>query len=208
MPHRGWIVERLGIGSWPSPAGTVASPVSPEEWQALLDRDSKRIGELVFAFDVQPDRRAALFACGRRDDELLHVELLRVAAGTGWLVDELQRLEAKYDVAEIVADGYGGNLAVARTLEEAGLKVRTLSGSEHAASCAKLLDLVAERSFRHIGQPEIGEALRGAEAKPVGDAWAWSRKRSSGDVAVVVALTLALAVGSEIPVDAGELQIY
>jgi hypothetical protein len=34
--------------------------------------------------------------------------LIRAAAGTGWLLDELDRLCAKYDVSEIVADGYGG----------------------------------------------------------------------------------------------------
>ena len=45
-------------------------------------------------------------------------------------------------------------------------------------------------------------------ARPVGDAWAWSRKSSSGDAAVVVALTLALAAGTEIPVDDGGLVIY
>jgi hypothetical protein len=36
----------------------------------------------------------------------------------------------------------------------------------------------------------------------------WSRKASSGDAALVVAMTLALAAGSEIPVDAGEIYIY
>ena len=36
--------------------------------------------------------------------------------------------------------------------------------------------------------------------KPLGDAWAWSRKASTGDIAAVIAMTLALAVGSEITV--------
>jgi hypothetical protein len=93
-------------------------------------------------------------------------------------------------------------------LEDAGLRVRTVSGSEHAGACGKLLDLVAEQGFRHLGQLELLAALRGAKSKPVGDAWVWSRKASSGDAALVVAMTLALAVGSEIPVDGGEIGIY
>lgn len=36
----------------------------------------------------------------------------------------------------------------------------------------------------------------------------WSRKASSGDAALVVAMTLALAAGSEIPVGADEIRIY
>jgi hypothetical protein len=89
-------------------------------------------------------------------------------------------------------------------LEDAGLKIRTVSGGEHAAACGKLL----ERGFRHIGQPELLAALRGAKSKPLGDAWCWSRKASSGDAALVVAMTLAFAVGAEIPIDQGELTIY
>jgi hypothetical protein len=50
--------------------------------------------------------------------------------------------------------------------------------------------------------------LRGAKAKPLGDAWAWSRKASTGDIAAVIAMTLALAVGSEIPAGPTEVHIY
>ena len=209
MPHRGWIVERLCIGDYPDTSGASPAPVSVEEWRELCDPRSKRVGPLVLCFDVAPDRRAALVACGRRGvDDLLHVELLRTATGTAWLLDEVERLYAKYDVVEIVCDGYGGNVAVAKSLDDAGLKVRSLVGSEHASGCGTLLDLVAERAFRHIGQPELEQALRGAQAKPVGDAWAWSRKQSSGNVAAIVAMTLAVSAGSEIPADAGELVIY
>lgn len=80
--------------------------------------------------------------------------------------------------------------------------------SAFASRGSRIATLVAERGFRHIGQPELLGALRGAKSKPLGDAWCWSRKASPGDVAAVVALTLALAVGSEIPTDAGEITIY
>jgi phage terminase large subunit-like protein len=209
MDLRGWLVERLGIGAWPDTSGVAASPITGEEWAELSDPESKQVGELVLAFDVAPDRRAALVVCGRRGvDDLLHVELIRSASGTSWLRERLEHMEARYDVRAIICDDYGGNRAVASALEDAGLRVRTMSGGEHASACGKLLDLVAERGFRHIGQPELLAALRGAKSKPLGDAWCWSRKASSGDAAIVVALTLALAAGSEIPVEQGEIAIY
>jgi hypothetical protein len=93
-------------------------------------------------------------------------------------------------------------------LEDAGVKVRAGSAAEHAGACGKLLDLVAEQGFRHLGQLELLAALRGAKSKPVGDASAWSRKASSGEAALVVAMTLALAAGSEIPVDQGDPVIW
>lgn len=200
LPHRGFLTERLGIGAWWDTTEAVAAPITGEQWADLYDPDSKRVGDIVLAFDISPDRRCALVACGRRGiDDLLHVELLRSAAGTLWLVDELLRLSERFDIHSIVADSYGGNVAMIRTLEDAGLKVRALSGGEHTAACAKLLDLVHESGFRHIGQGELANALRGAKAKPLGDAWAWTRKASSGDIAAVVAMTIGLAVGSEIP---------
>jgi phage terminase large subunit-like protein len=208
MGHRGFLVERCGIGAWADTSGVADAPITGEEWAELEERDSKRVGELVLSFDVGPDRRSALVACGRRgSDDLLHVELLRFHAGTSWLREQVLDLWERYDVREVVADDYGGNRALAAELDEAGVKVRTTSGGEHAAMCAKLLDLVAEQGFRHIGQPELVSALRGAKAKPVGDAWAWSRKASSGEAPIVVALTLALAAGAEIPVDQ-VLQIF
>ena len=208
MPHRGFLVERLGIGAWWDTTESIAAPITGEEWESLLDRGSKRVGDIVLVYDIAPDRRCALVVCARRSDELLHVELLRSAQGTSWLADELLRLHERYDVHSLATDGYGGNLGMARVLEDAGLKVRTLSGSEHASACSQLLGQVPGREFRHIGQPELLSALRGAKAKPVADAWAWSRKQSTGDVAAVVAMTLALAVGSEIPVDTSVPQIF
>jgi phage terminase large subunit-like protein len=205
MDDRGWLVERLGVGAWPDTTGVASAPITGEEWAELLDRRSKRVGEIVLAFDVSPDRHCALVVCGRRGlDDLMHLEVLRTAPGSAWLQDELERLHDKYDVRSIVCDDYGGNRAMARELESARLPVRTVSGGEHAAACGKLLDLVAEQGFRHIGQPEFVAALRGAKSKPLGDAWVWSRKQSTGDAALVVAMTLALYAGSEIPVDADD----
>jgi len=208
MPHRGFLVERLGIGAWCDTTDTVDGPITLEEWAALEDTGSKRVGDLVLAFDTDPSRRCALVAVGRRDDELLHGELLRVAAGTGWLVDEVVRLHDRHDVVEIIADQYGGNVQLLDQLRDLGLPVRAVSGTEHAAACSTLLDLARSDAFRHIGQPELTNALRGARAKPLGDAWAWSRKQSTGDVAAVVALTLALAAGSELPVGGWAPQVY
>ena len=210
MDFRGWLVERLGIGAWPDVSAVEAAPISGEEWADLCDRQSQTSGEIVLAFDVGRDRHAALVVCGRRGaDDLLHVELLRSDAGTAWLREQLEYLAGRYEVRTVACDDYGGNRALLPALEQAGLPVRTLSGAETVSACARLLDLTAEQGFRHLGQPALMQSLRGAKTKTVGnDAWCWSRKASSGDASVVIAMTVALAVGLEIPVDDGELVIW
>jgi hypothetical protein len=47
---------------------------------------------------------------------------------------------------EIVCDGYGGNFALARAPDEAGLRMRTVHDPERAAACAKPVDLRACQS--------------------------------------------------------------
>lgn len=105
MDWRGWLVERCGIGAWPDTSGVAAAPVNGEEWNELADRDSEHVGEVVLAFDIGPDRRTALVACGRRGvDDLLHLELLDSRPGTGWLPERLEYLSDRHDVREVVAD--------------------------------------------------------------------------------------------------------
>ena len=62
--------------------------------------------------------------------------------------------------------------------------------------------VLAAQGFRHLEQLELLAALRGAKAKPIGDAWVWSRRASSGDAALVIAMTLALTAGAKIEADA------
>ena len=49
--------------------------------------------------------------------------------------------------------------------------------------------------------PSSSTPLRTAKAKPLGDAWAWSRSKSPGDITAVIAMTLGLAVATEIDPD-------
>jgi len=42
MDHRGWLVERLGIGAWPDTSGVAGAPITGEEWTELCDRRRRR----------------------------------------------------------------------------------------------------------------------------------------------------------------------
>jgi hypothetical protein len=59
-------------------------------------------------------------------------------------------------------------------------------------ACGRLLDLVRDDNLRHLGSQELRDAVLGAKQRDVGDAWAWSRKNSSVNIAPLVAVTLGL----------------
>jgi hypothetical protein len=193
MDHRTFCVERLGVGDWPDPDQLVGQALDFDLWMACADAASAIESGPCFAFDVKPDRSwACIAAAGRRPDGVPHVEVGEHRAGTGWVVDRLKDLVAKHPDAVVRADMGGPAGALGPALEAAGVTILPVSVAEHARACGLLFDAVSDRTFRHPGSPELNQAVRGAVKRPLGDAWAWSRKSSAVDISPLVACTLAL----------------
>ena len=199
LPWRGFAVERLGVGDWPTTDESADRVVDPRVWAKLADEQSKIDGAVWFALDVTPDRaRATICAAGRRSDGLFHVEVAAKGRGTGWLADKAAQLVADHKPVAFVCDQVGPAASLIPELERAGVKVETLSTQDHAQACAFLFDQVEQDRVRHLGTDDLTAAVRGAVTRPLGDAWAWSRKNSSVDISPLVASTFALwAAGLE-----------
>ena len=194
MDWRTFAVERYGIGDWPATDGSSQHVIDLERWQQLTDGSSRLLDPVCFAFDVSPDRVwASIAAAGRREDGLAHVEVVERRKGTRWLPARLAQLCARHEAEEVICDAVGpaGSLLneLNELLEE---EVVTVSAQEHARACGLLFDTVEERGLRHLGTAELESAIKGATKRPLGDAWAWSRKNSAVDISPLVACTLAL----------------
>jgi hypothetical protein len=193
MDPRTFAVERLGVGAWPdpNPAGEAVIPL--EAWHGLVDEGSELVDPVCFAFDVSPDRAtAAIGAAGRRPDGLYHLEIVHHRRGTGWVVPTLDALRERWQPVAILTDGAGPAGSLVHRCEEAGFGVELVSAPDHAKACGFLVDLVDEEGLRHLGSGELVAALKGAARRPLGDAWAWSRKNAAVDISPLVAGTLAL----------------
>jgi phage terminase large subunit-like protein len=170
-----------------------APVIALDAWNALVDLASTPVDPVCFAFDVRPDRSSASIAvAGSRSDGLKHVEVVAAAPGTDWLVDALQQLRAAHKPSAIVADATGPAGSLLAELASRKVDVTSVSASDHAQACGLLYDAVAARTLRHRGSPDIAAAIDGARKRPLGDAWAWSRKNSNVDISPLVAATLAL----------------
>jgi hypothetical protein len=207
LSRRTFATERLGVGDWPATDGGESGPIELDAWLALHDAHSEMLDPICMAVDVSPDRRSSISASSRRPDGLIHVETVENKAGTSWLASRLSELVDRHQPAVVLMDGYGPAASVLTQIEEEGVEITTVSAGEHAQACGRLLDLVNEGKLRHRVDEYLENAIRAAKTRPLGDAWAWSRKNSSEDISPLVAGTLAVKAADDQP-EGGTLEIF
>lgn len=206
MSSRAFAVELLGVGDWPATDGAADVLISPEDWADVADPMAVLLDPVCIAFDVSPERHSSIVAAGRDDHGNMLVEIVNAAAGTGWLVERLVKLYAAHEVAEVVCDGFGPAAAIANRLDEAGITITRMDSGDYGKACGLFVDMVGEKTMRHLGQTELDAAIKGARARPLVDRWAWSRTKSTINISPLVAATLALWSATEN--DVGEVAIY
>ena len=111
--NRGWLTERkiaAAVQSDPEwvfrtevlcqwPTGVVAGVFPPGAWDAVQDPDSRPADGAgrMFAVDVAPDQSwAAIGAGGRREDGLIHLQVVDHHRGDGWVPARLVQLRQRW----------------------------------------------------------------------------------------------------------------
>jgi len=193
MDPRTFAVERLGIGDWPSLDVLEGQAIDRQMWASRADAGSSMTGPVVFSFDVRPDRSSSsICAAGERPDGLWHVEVVEHRPGTGWVPERLEQLVERHQTLALVCDQASPAASLLPRLKDAEVPVVTLNAKEYAQACGAFFDAVEQGEVRHLDQPALRTATSGAVRRPLGDAWAWSRKGSNVDISPLVAATLAL----------------
>jgi hypothetical protein len=190
---------------------TLARVIPIEAWRRAAEEPAELpAGGLALAFDVAVDRSdAAIVACWR-DPAGLHVEVADHRPGAGWLADRLQELSERWRPAVIAYDQAGPALDIADAATRAGLELLGLKAREYAAACAGLLEALCADSpaVRYRPHPALDAAAAAAVRRPLGDAWAWGRRQSSGSLAALTAMTVAVWAADHAPAMLGDFRIY
>jgi hypothetical protein len=187
----GFARERLGI--WDLGDHEPVIPI--ERWQANMDRESRSGSNLVFAFDVTPDRTSGSIssmstnpATGRG-----HLEVIENKNGVGWIPGRLDALRRKHKPAKIVVNPASPAGSLITECEGLGMELHQPTGREAAQACGSFYDAAMEGDkFRHVDQPLLNLALGAADKRPYGkDGWTWWQVDQT-DITPLTASTLAL----------------
>ncbi|WP_211286602.1 terminase large subunit [Pseudonocardia autotrophica] len=184
--------QRAYLNQWPDRNAT--DPViQPGVWAHLADTRSQVVDPVVFAVDAAPDRSSAAIAiAGRRTDGVGHVEVVDRRDGTGWLLERVKELHARWRPAAWVLDPASAAGSLLPALQDLRIEPVLVTGREMAQACGQFYEDVVERhAFRHRDQPELNKALYGAQKRRLSDAWAWDKRTSGADISPLVAATLA-----------------
>ena len=146
----------------------------------------------VLVFDVSPERHTTIAAVGFNQDGKVHAEVHEHRPGTSWLPARLFEMVERGTPDGVFCDGLGPSASMIKESDAAGVLVEPVDTKDHTRACGRLVDLVAEGNLVHLGSQELRDAVLGAAQRPVGDAWAWSRKNSSVNIAPLVAVTLGV----------------
>jgi len=200
MSPEGFARERLGWwGLGVVEAGEAL--VSPKRWRDLEDRSAVMSKVRSFSVEITPDRKTAgIVAAGPVDDQRTAVEVLPWSsvedaakpAGVGWLLERCRELDRTHGPAAWVIDAGGPAGSMIAPLQQAGLQVVIIGLKEVTAATSAFVDAVAAGTIVHGPQDELGNAVKGAVKRPLGDGgFAISRKKSPVPVTELIAVTFA-----------------
>lgn len=186
---------RAYLNVWPDLPAEVeehATPLDLTSWLACTDPRAALLGPPVFSADADPLTHVGMIGAAGQGPRGHHVEIVDVQAGTTWLADRLIAL----------ADRHGGTIAldeggpvgwIAEELARRHVAYTPIKPAQYARACAQLSDAVRAGLVTHPESGPLDSAIRALEIRPMGHGFIWDRRRSRGDVAALIAATLAYA---------------
>jgi hypothetical protein len=209
LPPREFGRERLG---WHEKPVGEEGVIDGAAWTAAADADSKRSGDVTIGVDITPQQDfAAVAVFGLRDDGREHMQLVDYRPGTDWVVDRLVELRGVLNPVgyamgratwkALKADLEKQNFSPPETADEPQRgDLAAVMGTDMSAAVGQMLnacrpvegeDGQVDYRFRHVGQPELDQAVASGRIREGADTVAWSRKDSGGDISPLVAVTVA-----------------
>lgn len=181
--------------------------VPVQEWLARVDRLSRPGRELAFGIDVTPlrDRAAILAYSPTSRGRPAHGELVDARPGTAWVARAMVQLKAIHNPVAIGLDAAPRSPGSVLVEDLAAVGIREPEDpekphrgdlwvpktTEFTTACADLSHDIVNGRIAHADQQLLNVAWSQTVTRVVGDAWAFARRKATGDISPVVGLTVA-----------------
>jgi hypothetical protein len=166
---------------------TLERIIDPSTWARAATDTPLPAGAPVFAGDIAQDRsRSAIVAAVGGV-----LEVIESRPGTEWVAARLAELVARHAPAAVLVDHIGPSATLADDLAAAGVTLYPLTAGVYATACQRFTDDLTNGRIRHRPHPALDAAVDAAAQRPLGDGWAWARRRAAAPICELVAATLA-----------------
>lgn len=188
MPLGEW--RRAYLNQWTE---SVDQVIPPAVWAAAHGTDPIA-GPIVLAVDLAPDRdHASIIAAGPTAAGRVAVQVIDHAPGVDWLLPALTAATHELRPMALALDAAGpARSYLDQYRHTLPVPVLPVSSADLAAAAGRFVDEVTAGQVVHRHDPPLDRAVQAAARRPTGDAWTWTRRRSSGDVTALVAATVAV----------------
>lgn len=184
LPPEEWLRECMG--QWEEPATELDQRLDTELWAGMGQPDTGPLSPLAFGVTIYPDRaRAAIGVAGRREDDLVQVELVAEGRGVRWPLDWIASRVPVWKPCAVVLDGTA--LALAPHFEELGIEVVTTSSGDRAQATVGFYDDFMAERLRQPGEQLLDRAVETATRRKLGVGFVWD----GPEVGPLSAVTLA-----------------
>ena len=135
---------------------------------------------------------AAIYGVWRDQNGDPQAHIIHSAPGTIWLAPLVKQI-ADLGPLVIAADDGGETRAVTDQLRRDDIEVYTTGARDFGTACIALLTAMRDdATFRYDGSEAFRLAVMHATLRPTGDSWRFSRAHSTGPIAALIAVAVAL----------------
>jgi hypothetical protein len=189
LPPEEFARERLG---WWDEPGQLEHIFGAEKWArcAIPTQAEPPTAGIALGIAVSIDRSWSSISGATPLPGRELVGLLDRRRGTDWLIAEAKRLQDKLK-CQVGIDSRGPAADLIDPLKAAGVNLRLLSTADVLDANAAFYDKVQTTVIAHMTHPEIEDAVRGAQRRPVSDRWAVGRRNSTADVSPLESAVIA-----------------
>jgi len=181
------IFTREWLNVWA--AKEVTQVIETYLWDELVRPDIIIGAHVVLGVDMSRERDKAAICAAGSVSGMNPVEIVDLRDGVAWMLPRVIEVAKKWN-APVVIDTGSPAASLVGYLEMEGIRVMPIGLQEYARACGVFYDAVQARTVCHLGDDAMREAIVGSSKRPLGDAWAWSR-RSSQNITPLIAATLA-----------------